>query len=175
MDSESEVELKSGRFPEAAEQDRSNGKSGNPHNPYQPGIMWGLPSCVGACWQHHSNHSNWLADVSCCAQCRSCYVGYWFFTCYPGSFIVCISCGFSGTRPSYTLTFHLVLDDFEGQDMERSGDKTLKDSEMVLVLWKTDVWSSPPLSKVAFIKPLKKPVITVILFIDRILIKKKTF
>lgn len=102
-------------------------------------MMWALPSFEGTFWQHHGNHSNWLADVSPCAQCRSCYGGYWFFTCFLGPFIACISCGFSGTRPSCTLTFHLVLDDFEGQEKERGGDdcdKTFKASEMVLVLWK---------------------------------------
>lgn len=60
-------------------------------------------------------------------------MGYWFFTCYPGSFIVRISSGFPGTRSSCALTFHLVLDDFEGQAMERGGDgcdKTLEVSEM---------------------------------------------
>lgn len=38
-------------------QDRSKGKWGNPHNPYQFDIMWGFSSCVGSCWQHHGNHS----------------------------------------------------------------------------------------------------------------------
>lgn len=153
MDSECEVELKShhrGRVPEAPERGRSKGKWGNPHKPYQPGILWGLLSRVGTCWQHHGNHSNWLAHVSRCAQRRSCYVGYWFFTCYPGPSIVCISCGFSGTQSSCTLTFHLVLVDFEGQEMERGGDdcdKMLKVSEMLLVLWhlKVSNWDLTPL------------------------------
>lgn len=64
-------------------------------------------------------------------------MGYCFFTCYPGSFIACISCAFSGARLSCMLTFHLVLDDFEGQEPERGGDdcdKLLKVSEMVLEL-----------------------------------------
>lgn len=113
------------------------GKWGNPHNLYQLRIMWGFALLC----RYHGNHSNWLADVSCCAQCRFCYVGYWFFTCCRGPFIACISWGFSGTQPSCTLTVHLVLDDFEGQEMERSGDscdKTLKVSEMVLILWKPE-------------------------------------
>lgn len=65
-----------------------------------------------------------------------------FFTCYPGHFIACISCGFSGTRPSCTLSFHFVLDDFEVQERESGKDdcdKTLKASKMVLVLWKPGV------------------------------------
>lgn len=41
-----------------------------------------------------------------------------FFTCCSSPFIVCISCGFSGREPTRTLSFHLVLDDFEGQEME---------------------------------------------------------
>lgn len=68
-------------------------------------------------------------------------MGYWFFTCCPSPFIVCISCGFTGAEPSCTLTFHLVLDDFEGHEMERGGDdcsKILKVSEMVLLLWKPE-------------------------------------
>lgn len=41
---------------------------------------------------------------------------------------------FSQVELSCTLTFHLVLDDFEGQEMERGGedcDKIFKVSEMV--------------------------------------------
>lgn len=130
--------------------------------------MRGLHSCIGTCWQHHGNHSNCLASVSRRAQCRSCYVGYWFFTCYPGSFIVCVSCGSQGTGPSCTLTFHSVLDDFEGQAMERGGDDYDKVSEIVLILWKPGgVKLSMRLVSVIKSNFINlQPLITVILFID---------
>lgn len=116
---------------------------------------------LAAPWQPQ----HWLADVSHCAQRRSCYVGYWFFTCLPGSFMVCISRGFSGAGSSCMLTFHLVLDDFEGQHVERDRDdcdKTLRGSETEPVL------SSPN----SFIKHVMK----LLIFIDSVpfLYKKKS-
>lgn len=63
---------------------------------------------------------------------QSCYEGYWFFTCLLCPFMVHISCGFSGAAASRTLTFCLVLDDFEGQEMGRGRgncDKNLRSSQ----------------------------------------------
>lgn len=82
--------------------------------------------------------------------------------------MVCISRGFSGAGSSCMLTFHLVLDDFEGQHKERDRDdcdKTLRGSETGPVL------SSPN----SFIKHVMKLLIFVIELIDSVpfLYKKK--
>ncbi len=152
------IKIPTGGFPEAQEQDRSKDKWGNPHKPFQRGIMWGLPSCIGTCWQHHGNQSNWLANASRCAQCRSCYVGYWFFTCCSGPFTVCISCGFSGTQPSCMLTFHLVLEVFEGREMERGRMTVTKCSRSLKWCWSSESlevlnwrWDLTPIIKSSFI------------------------
>lgn len=105
----------------------------------------GLPSCAGnvLAGAMATRVIDWPNTPPLCSSAGlvKWHIGFFFFlpvVAVASSIIVCISRGFSGlTRPpSCTLTLHLVLDDFEGQDMERGGhscDKTLKVSEMVLV------------------------------------------
>lgn len=146
-------------------QDRSRGKWGNPHNPYHFDIMWGFSSCAGLCWQHHGNHSiDWPMSPTVHSSGLVMWdIGFLLASLAPSWCVLAVVSRVPGRR-----VLHLVLDDFEGQHVERDRDdcdKTLRGSETGPVL------SSPN----SFIKHVMKLLIFVIEVIDSVpfLYKKK--